>query len=109
MKGLLPGRIHNLLLKSSEDPAKNLQNQLNTINDYKTFITEPLIEAISSFILIVIVSNIVSLDPQVEQIFFWLGFTLLMVIILSFGLIWFVIRLANQLLTLTKQNIENRS
>lgn len=102
LKILLPKRVYESLLKVSEPPTEKLKSQLKAIDDYRKFVTEPLIEAISSLALIIIISEFVSLDPTVQQILLWLGTMLVLIIILSFGLLWYIIKLADQLLALPK-------
>jgi len=105
MKNVLPERIYSMLLETSEDPSTSLQNQLKTFEDYKDFVTEPLIEACSSLILIFFISVYVPLAPQVEQIFLWLVITLIIIIALSLAMVFVVIKRANQLMTL-QENIK---
>ena len=109
LKNLLPKRVYGTLLKVSEDSAEKLKSQLNVINDYKKFVTEPLTEAISSLILTMIISRFVSLAPEVQQILLWLGIILMVIIILSFGLLWYLMKLADRLLALTSETPETEN
>ena len=102
----LPQRVHELLLRSSENPEEVIKNKINAINEYQKNVSEPLIEAISSLGMILIIFHFVSLDPSVEQVIFWLGIMLVILIFASLGLVWHLMRLADKLLALVPEALE---
>lgn len=97
MKRLFKGDFYEELVKHSDNPFARTKSMIGACADYLRDVKEPLVEAVTAVVLIVIISTNIALEHPLPIIFLMVSALLIVFIIASLSLIWIIAKEVNKL------------